>query len=779
MIISVFKSMSSHELPEHYDVMEVLRRIKRGDNRQLIQKIRNEQNKTARDRLKKQLLWICFSGKFSQRLNDAMIQHSGLICLDFDGMDQRNLMLWRKKVIADDHTFSCFISPSGNGLKVLVKIPACQTNDEHNRRFEALAAYWSKCQYFDKNVKGWNRVCFESFDPDIYVNPNSEIFNGIAEQQETATRTQDGASISEYDEIFRRLVTWFESKYNLNQGNRNQGAFTFASAVADYMPESEGENRIFDYISRNVEQVPGDPFTPGEIRQCIKSAYFHHPVPTKKMTAGADIEAVNYDSSLSAPDGELPAVPSADVRKKIIFWYRTKKGELDIDFLSLKRFLQDNHYFRYDLNNKEFVFIRIENNTVEQVEVWHIKDFILKTLEDWNEQAVYNLIAKNSKIRKDYLNYLDSREIVWLRDTKECSYVYYRNCAVKVCGKGIELLDYSSLDGYIWKSQKKDRDFEVSDFECDAAQFVKNICNNNTARIRSYCSGVGYLLHAFKDMSRMPAVILTDEIISQEPSGGSGKGLTMKMVGQIRTMEVFDGKNFNMGKSFPWQRVGLDTQVILIDDIPKNFDFEKLFSIITEGIPVEKKNMQEFYIPFKDSPKVAINTNTVLKGDSISHARRKFELELFPHYTANRQPIDDFGRAFFDGWDDAEWVKFDNFMVNCLKLYLSEGLIVPEYVNLKYKKLEIGTHQFFPSWAEYKLVRGQQYKRADLLDDFKTENGIKDNYPRPTEFLRWLRHWGDYKGWKALDCGSGKQSVKYVLPDEEVKEEEINGELPF
>jgi len=104
--ITVFKTMSSHELPEYYPVGEILRRIKRGDNKALIQKIRNESDKGKRDRLKKQLLWICFSGKFSQRLNDAMIAHSGLMCLDFDNMDQRNLTAWRGKLKADPHTYA-------------------------------------------------------------------------------------------------------------------------------------------------------------------------------------------------------------------------------------------------------------------------------------------------------------------------------------------------------------------------------------------------------------------------------------------------------------------------------------------------------------------------------------------------------------------------------------------------------------------------------------------------------------------------------------------------
>ena len=51
-----------------------------------------------------------------------------------------------------------------------------------------------------------------------------------------------------------------------------------------------------------------------------------------------------------------------------------------------------------------------------------------------------------------------------------------------------------------------------------------------------------------------------------------------------------DGKNFRFDKSFPFQSVNPDTQIMFFDDVNKKFGFEKLFSIITEGITIEKKN---------------------------------------------------------------------------------------------------------------------------------------------------------------------------------------------
>ena len=36
---------------------------------------------------------------------------------------------------------------------------------------------------------------------------------------------------------------------------------------------------------------------------------------------------------------------------------------------------------------------------------------------------------------------------------------------------------------------------------------------------------IGFMLHGHKNLSYCPAVILNDEVISDNPEGGSGKGL--------------------------------------------------------------------------------------------------------------------------------------------------------------------------------------------------------------------------------------------------------------
>lgn len=773
-MITIFKSMNSHDVPEYYDISDVLARIRRGNNRSLINKIRAESNKQERDRLKKQLLWILFSGKFRARLNDELIQHSGFICLDFDGMPDNDLRRWRQKLMSNKHTFALFTSPSGNGLKVLWKIPPCQTNDEHNRRFEAISKEFTDCQYFDHNVKGVARVCFESYDSDLYHNPKSEVFLGIEGQIEAAPKpaVEHREILTDTDIIFRNLITWFEKAGSLRKGNRDAGAFMFAAAVADYIPQSEGWQLAYNYISQNVEQDSNDPFTTAEIEKCINQAYRTNPFPKKKMNiSGEDLP--NVDDSILEILG--PVDIDTPREKKTVFWRRNTRGGYDIDYFALKQFLQKHGYYRHDFNQKDFEFIKIDQQTVEPVGVRHIKDFVLGYLEQHKEQSVYNMIAGNSKFKKDYLDLLDAPELTWNRDTKDTSWVYYDDVAVKVTAAGIEVNSYMDLTGYIWKSQKKARTYETVPGEGDACQFIKNICGGDAERIKSMKSAIGYLLHGYKSYSTSPAVILTDEIISNEPNGGSGKGLTLKMIGHIRKLVIIDGKSFNTGKNFVWQRVGLDTKIIQIDDIPRNFDFEKLFSLITEGVPVEKKNMDEIYIDFSDSPKFVINTNIVLKGEGASHQRRKFELEIANHYNAGHQPIDDFHREFFIDWDTEEWLRFDNFMIGCLHFYLQNGLIRPTYVNFEIKKFIRETCQEFYEFAQYELQNNQQYHKLKMLDQFKTEQGRKGDYPTKTQFTKWMRKWGEFNGWEITDGGGGRGYMIFGKPDNM----SVQGYAPF
>ena len=149
MDITIFKDIKQTNQPFYRDVNLILERIKDGASKDLVKKIRSEKNKDERKILKSKLPAICFSGTFSRRSDNALIKHSGIICLDFDEYKSNKLMLEEKqRLCKDKYVLSVFVSPSGNGLKVLVKIPTIVEN--HKSYFLSLQNHFNS-QNFDKS----------------------------------------------------------------------------------------------------------------------------------------------------------------------------------------------------------------------------------------------------------------------------------------------------------------------------------------------------------------------------------------------------------------------------------------------------------------------------------------------------------------------------------------------------------------------------------------------------------------------------------------------------
>ena len=185
------------------------------------------------------------------------------------------------------------------------------------------------------------------------------------------------------------------------------------------------------------------------------------------------------------------------------------------------------------------------------------------------------------------------------------------------------------------------RNFEhCDDTYCDFSKFISNISEGDDVRKSSVESTIGFLLQGHKNAGYCPAIIIHDENDSEEPEGGTGKGLFVQGVSQLKKNVTIDGKSFFFERSFAYQLVSVDTQILTFDDVRKGFEFERLFSIITEGITLEKKNKDAIKIPFDNSPKVVITTNYAIQGSGNSYERRKWELEFYAHYSKAFTPLD-------------------------------------------------------------------------------------------------------------------------------------------
>ena len=157
------------------------------------------------------------------------------------------------------------------------------------------------------------------------------------------------------------------------------------------------------------------------------------------------------------------------------------------------------------------------------------------------------------------------------------------------------------------------------------------ISGEDSERYNSFKSVIGYLLHSFKTSANNKAIIFNDEKISDNPNGGR-KGLFWNALAKMKRVASIDGKTFDFGKSFPYQTVSTDTQILVFDDVRKNFNFESLFSLITEGITLEYKGQDAIKLPVEHSPKLVITTNYTVGGVGGSHERRKFEVEMSGYF---------------------------------------------------------------------------------------------------------------------------------------------------
>ena len=102
----------------------------------------------------------------TQRANEHIITHSGLLCLDIDHLEDGVLL--KRALASDDHIQAFFTSPTGSGLKVLLRIEP--NKESHERSFLAAQKYFRE-HYNLKidNCKDLARLCFVSHDEDIFT----------------------------------------------------------------------------------------------------------------------------------------------------------------------------------------------------------------------------------------------------------------------------------------------------------------------------------------------------------------------------------------------------------------------------------------------------------------------------------------------------------------------------------------------------------------------------------------------------------------------------------
>lgn len=172
MMVTVFEKLTDPKGGKLVDHEKVLKTIQTGGKlRDQIQEVRQLMEidpEKAADK-KKKLPGVCFGGTFSKRANDALIEASGLMVLDFDKTE----LFFGEKLAADEFIYSYWLSPSGTGHKALVKIPIVKSDAEYKKYFYAFAERFPE---IDPSGKDIARFCFFSFDPTLVIREDAKTW---------------------------------------------------------------------------------------------------------------------------------------------------------------------------------------------------------------------------------------------------------------------------------------------------------------------------------------------------------------------------------------------------------------------------------------------------------------------------------------------------------------------------------------------------------------------------------------------------------------------------
>jgi hypothetical protein len=280
-----------------------------------VEEIRNliaQGNKAEADNKKKQLLAFTPSAVFSEKRQMPFLEmYSGFVHLDFDKLTPEQLQTAFAIICKISYTSLCFISPSGNGLKVFVEVST--ELEHHDIAYLQVQKYYEDATGLkaDPSCKDVTRLCFMSHDPNAYRTIQNEKFivalpQFIQEQQsQTPTAIAPVVPIETAEPedlnitfLFNQQIQFTNQKASYTDGNRNNYIYLLASNC-NRVGLSQSDTEIlctqhFDLSER-------------EIKTAVNSAYSHHTQEHKKF----EPKQKATDQEETQPEEQMPTLPDA------------------------------------------------------------------------------------------------------------------------------------------------------------------------------------------------------------------------------------------------------------------------------------------------------------------------------------------------------------------------------------------------------------------------------------------------------------------------------------
>jgi hypothetical protein len=345
-MVTIFKNFN--EVVEHKTISTILEEIKTGKYKPGIIYLRKSlaENKTeAYNKAKKSLPAFTPSGKFvGGRKLEFLANYSNCIILDIDKLSAADLQNAKHLANQSEFTFASFISPSGNGLKILVKINSNKA--DHKEAFLLVQAHYEAFLKLeiDKSGKDVTRLCFYSWDENLYLNENATTFVTLSEVEMPLVETQPEPKAQKLEPvedqyaIYNHCIKFTEKKVQFLNGSRNVFVHQLAcnlnrKGVA--LQEALGYILTdFGYDEKEVTQAVNSAY--GNSHEFGKNEKFETPIKPKKAANFSITDTTDED------DEDKPKPTQIDrlelfLSNKYVFRHNMVSGKLEFQYFGKKK----------------------------------------------------------------------------------------------------------------------------------------------------------------------------------------------------------------------------------------------------------------------------------------------------------------------------------------------------------------------------------------------------------------------------------------------------------
>lgn len=430
MIISLYKDTFSKEYHNVPD-LKIIQGILGGQWRRKIEDLAKLQDKEYKQ-AKTLLPCVTWSGTFSERLADKLVDYSGLLVLDIDNLEEAVLQNTIAQLATDPYVTYAFKSPSGQGLKIVVRV---NTGPEHH-----LAAFLHLQKVFeekyllkiDNSGKDICRLCYMSYDPFAIIKDGAvfevDVKYGEVQAFVPNNKFVNYSALTDPVKIYELCVQWVDRTCAYVPGQRNRYVHALACAMNRCGVNKDDTFSIFATNYSDLEEK--------EVRHCVDSGYFHNQhehasVEVKDLESSsfkAPAYVMNYTDDVVENDlmritatlhqHGIKHADIGDIVSKVAKYYK-QGGFIDLDRSTLGKLMnkaikllsekvaEQSEEFTLKYEDASSMGLKlIENDITEGIIPTYMDGFDQKTGGGLKPKSFYGLIGLGGTFKSIILQYI-------------------------------------------------------------------------------------------------------------------------------------------------------------------------------------------------------------------------------------------------------------------------------------------------------------------------------------------------------------------------------------